>query len=177
MCMYSVLSNTGRRSQRYEIKLTDKRKRLRDAPLPKYVHKAATVGAIAGTTIGASTLAVPGAIGGAVIGAATVGGAAAAIANLISHRDQFIVRDKIAVLEKTGVLRSAETMRDACIHSSGSGKRVALYECAMSILGDARQIAEDELATELDSAATALKPKKTADASTTTEAAGSTASA
>jgi hypothetical protein len=120
---------------------------------------------------------VPGAIGGAVIGAATVGGAAAAIANLISHRDQFIVRDKIAVLEKTGVLRSAETMRDACIHSSGSGKRVALYECAMSILGDARQIAEDELATELDSAATALKPKKTADASTTTEAAGSTASA
>lgn len=149
---------------------------LRDTPLPKYVRNseraggaigagigvgavlglAADVGAGAAVGAGAGTMAggpigtVVGAVAGAICGAIAVGGTAAAVANLVAHSDQFFVRDQIEVLEKTGVLRRAVTVRDAFIHSGGEGMSRAFRECVAATTGDVEQIAEDRFGDELE---------------------------
>ncbi|GLU33917.1 hypothetical protein WKR88_25665 [Trinickia caryophylli] len=122
---------------------------LRDMPLPQYVARAAALGAIAGGTIGGTAAGIPGAVGGAVAGAAVIGGPAAAIANLMLHKDQFILRDKLAVLQDTGVMRRAETLRDAVVHST-NGKGAAFYECLFSTSDDTVALAEQEASRRLD---------------------------
>lgn len=133
-------------------------KALRDTALPKYVTHAAALGAITGGSIGGAAAGVPGALVGAVAGAAVVGGPAAGIANVMLHKDQFILRDKVAVLQETGVMRRAETLRDACVHS-GQGKRAALYECLLSSVDDTATLAGEHASTQL--AALAVQPEKT----------------
>jgi hypothetical protein len=85
---------------------------------------------------------------GASIGAGLLGGSAAGIANLVLHKDQFTLRQKIAVLQETGVMRNAETVRAAVSHSGA--RAIALAECLLSTAGDAREIAENELAQRME---------------------------
>ncbi|WP_018443642.1 hypothetical protein [Trinickia symbiotica] len=121
---------------------------LADVPLPKYVKYATAAGAILGAEVGSAVAPVVGVVPGAVIGAALLGGSAAGVANLVRHKDQFTLRQKIAVLQDTGVERRAETLRAAVSHSSGMP--VALAECLLSTAGDVHEIAENELTRRME---------------------------
>jgi hypothetical protein len=144
-------------------------KALRDTPLPLYAKAAIGASALTGAAIGTVTLgpivgsAIGGGLGGTVaaalggtiaaaaggvMGAASAALPATAVANAKLHRNHPFLRDKIRVLETTGVERRAETLRDSVAHST-SGKKVALLECLLSTAGDTSEAVEEQLAKSL----------------------------